>query len=177
MAQQPMGNQATVICLHASGSSGGQWSALRARLEPDVLVLTPDLHGHGAGPAWHGFDEDVVAADAARVARFAGTVAGEVHLVGHSYGGVIALRTALYHPERVASVTVYEPVVFRLLFDYHGRRPPRPKSSRSQATCAADCGPTTCPARRHASSTTGAAAVHGTPSRSVSKPASRNASA
>ena len=44
MAPQSMGNQATVICLHASGSSGGQWSALGAQLEPDVLVLTPDLH-------------------------------------------------------------------------------------------------------------------------------------
>jgi pimeloyl-ACP methyl ester carboxylesterase len=31
---------------------------------------------------------------------------------------------ALYHPERVTSVAVYEPVVFRLLFDYHGRRQP-----------------------------------------------------
>jgi pimeloyl-ACP methyl ester carboxylesterase len=44
--------------------------------------------------------------------------------VGHSYGGAIALRVALYHPESVTSVAVYEPVVFRLLFDYHGRRRP-----------------------------------------------------
>jgi pimeloyl-ACP methyl ester carboxylesterase len=116
MAQQPMSNQATIICLHSSGSSGGQWSALRAQLEPDVQVLTPDLHGHGAGPAWHGFDEDVVAADAARVARFAATVAGEIHLVGHSYGGVIA--TALYHRE--GGVAVYEPVVFRLFITTAG---------------------------------------------------------
>jgi pimeloyl-ACP methyl ester carboxylesterase len=119
-----MSHRATVICLHSSGSSGGQWSALRAQLEPDIQVLTPDFHGHGAGPAWHGFDEDIVAADAARVARIAGTVPGEVHLVGHSYGGAIALRVALYHPEIVSSVAVYEPVVFRLLFDYHGRRRP-----------------------------------------------------
>ena len=122
--QQALGDQATVICLHSSGSSGGQWSALRAQLEPDVQVLTPDFHGHGAGPAWHGFDEDVVTADAARVARLAGTVPGDIHLVGHSYGGAVALRVALYHPERVTSVAVYEPVVFRLLFDYHGRRRP-----------------------------------------------------
>jgi pimeloyl-ACP methyl ester carboxylesterase len=119
-----MKHQATVICLHASGSSSGQWSTLRAQLEPDIQVLTPDFHGHGTGPAWHGFDEDIVAADAARIARIAGTAHGEVHLVGHSYGGAIALRIALYHPEIVTSVAVYEPVVFRLLFDYHGRRRP-----------------------------------------------------
>ena len=122
--QRAMSRQATVICLHSSGSTGGQWTALRAQLEPGFRVMTPDFHGHGLGPAWHGFDKDIVAADAARIARLAESVPGGAHLVGHSYGGAIALRVALYHPESVRSVSVYEPVVFRLLFDYHGRRRP-----------------------------------------------------
>jgi pimeloyl-ACP methyl ester carboxylesterase len=122
--QRPMNHQATVICLHSSGSTGGQWAALRAQLEPEVRLMTPDFHGHGTGPAWHGSDEDIVAFDAARIARLAESVPGGVHLVGHSYGGAIALRVALYHPESVTSVTVYEPVVFRLLFDYCGRQRP-----------------------------------------------------
>ena len=122
--QRAMSRQATVICLHSSGSTGGQWTALRARLEPAVRVITPDFRGHGTGPAWHGLDEDIVASDAARIARLAKNVPGGVHLVGHSYGGAIALRVALYHPESVTSVTVYEPVVFRLLFDYYGQRRP-----------------------------------------------------
>ena len=67
--QRPMSGQATVICLHSSASSGGQWAALRAQLEPGVRVLTPDFHGHGAGPAWQGVDEDIVVFDAARIAR------------------------------------------------------------------------------------------------------------
>jgi pimeloyl-ACP methyl ester carboxylesterase len=115
---------ATVICLHSSGSTGGQWTALRSQLETKFQVLTPDLHGHGVGPAWHGFDEDIVAADATHISRLAESVPGDIHLVGHSYGGAIALRVALYHPERVTSVAVYEPVVFRLLLDYLGRRRP-----------------------------------------------------
>ena len=124
LLQRPTNHQATVICLHSSASTGGQWAALRAQLEPEVQVMTPDFYGHGAGPAWHGLDEDIVASDAARIASLAEAVPGGVHLVGHSYGGAIALRVALYHPECVTSVTVYEPVVFRLLFDYYGRRQP-----------------------------------------------------
>src|SRR5947199_4523281 len=92
---RPMSRQATIICLHASGSSGGQWSALRAQLEPDVQVLTPDFHGHGAGPAYHGFDEDIVAADAARIARLAGTVPGEVHLGSEMRARVRRIRELL----------------------------------------------------------------------------------
>lgn len=122
--QPAMRRRQTVFCLHSSGSTGGQWTALRTQLEPEFQVTTPDFHGHGLGPAWQGFDENIVAADAARIARLVESVPGGAHLVGHSYGGAIALRVALHHPGRVRSVGVYEPVVFRLLFDYHGRRRP-----------------------------------------------------
>jgi pimeloyl-ACP methyl ester carboxylesterase len=47
-----------------------------------------------------------------------------VHLVGHSYGDAIALKLAAKHPTRVRSVAVYEPVLFRLLFDYNARHAP-----------------------------------------------------
>ena len=109
----------TVICLHASAGSGGQWKALGNRMKYDFHVLTPDLYGHGAAPSWDGPPGDIVAADVARISRRAAEAGGKVHLVGHSYGGAIALRVALAHPERVASVAVYEPVTMRVLFDYN----------------------------------------------------------
>ncbi len=122
--QRPEMSQATVICLHSSGSTGGQWAPLRAHLAHDFQLLTPDFHGHGTGPAWHGPDEDIFAADVARIGRLARGVPGGVHLVGHSYGGAVALSVALCHSDSVASVAVYEPVVFRLLFDFNGRGRP-----------------------------------------------------
>jgi pimeloyl-ACP methyl ester carboxylesterase len=110
--------RSTVICLHASGGSGAQWKTVAERLQDDFHVLTPDLHGHGAGPAWAGAPTAIVATDAARIARMAANASGDVHLVGHAYGGALALRVALYHPESVASVAVYEPLALRALFDY-----------------------------------------------------------
>jgi pimeloyl-ACP methyl ester carboxylesterase len=105
----------TIVCLHASGGSGAQWNALAVRMGPRFRVLTPDFHGHGAAPAFDGPKAAIVAADTLRVARLAAHAGDAVHLVGHSYGGAVALRVALYHPELVASVAVYEPVALQLL--------------------------------------------------------------
>lgn len=111
--------QPTVIALHASAGSGTQWNALAERMRDDFRVVAPDLYGHGKVPAWLGAPADIVAADTARVAHLAAAAGGGVHLVGHSYGGAIALRVALHRPERVASVVVYEPVAMRVLFDHN----------------------------------------------------------
>ena len=48
----------------------------------------------------------------------------QVHLVGHSYGGGVALYVALQRPNRIASLTLYEPSAFHLLpqFGAEGRR-------------------------------------------------------
>jgi lipase len=37
---------------------------------------------------------------------------GPVHLIGHSFGATVALRLAIEAPERVASLTLIEPVLF-----------------------------------------------------------------
>jgi pimeloyl-ACP methyl ester carboxylesterase len=40
-----------------------------------------------------------------------------VHLVGHSFGGAVALQLALRHPEHLKSLTLIEPAAFHLLCD------------------------------------------------------------
>ena len=40
---------------------------------------------------------------------------GRIHLVGHSYGGALALFIALASPEKVETMTLYEPCMFNLM--------------------------------------------------------------
>jgi pimeloyl-ACP methyl ester carboxylesterase len=113
-----------VICLHSSGATGRQWQALAQRLHGDFRVVTPDLCGHGDGPSWHDGDGDILAADARLVLGLARETAARVHLVGHSWGGAVALRALREQRSRFASVAVYEPVLFRLLRDRGEQRAP-----------------------------------------------------
>lgn len=113
-----------VVLLHSSGSSARQWDPLVDALQSRFRLHAVDLHGHGATPPWHGDRPMRLADEAALVEPLIHATAGGVHLVGHSYGGAVALKLALKHPQRVHSVTVYEPVVFRVLFDYNPRHAP-----------------------------------------------------
>lgn len=74
-------------------------------------MLVPELLGYGAerwpaGKPFH-FREDV--------AMLAALLDEPMHLVGHSYGGLLVLQLALAYPERVRSIALYEPVAFGVL--------------------------------------------------------------
>jgi len=43
------------------------------------------------------------------------TAGDRFHLIGHSYGGAIALKAALSYQDRLISLVVYEPVLFSVL--------------------------------------------------------------
>ena len=104
-----------VVCLHSSASSSGQWRGLMDRLAPTFRVIAVDLYGYGQSPAWSGrrpFSMDDELALLEPVFRSAGE---RFHLVGHSYGGAIALKAALAHTGRIASLAIFEPVLFSIL--------------------------------------------------------------
>ena len=105
----------TVVCLHSSMSHGGQWRALVNRLEGDFNVITPNLLGYDGA---NDFDTQLqLEHEVASVLRLVEAVSSPIHLVGHSFGGAVALRFASMYPHHVASLTVYEPVWFSLLFE------------------------------------------------------------
>jgi pimeloyl-ACP methyl ester carboxylesterase len=105
----------TVIALHCSGSGGRAWDRLRQSLGPTAEMITPDFIGTSGRPHWDGSAWFRLAHEATDVVAAIDRVHGPVHLVGHSYGGGVALRVVQERPQRVASLALYEPTCFWLL--------------------------------------------------------------
>ena len=106
-----------LICLHCSASSGRQWAALAGALADELTVLTPDLLGYTEQTAWPAGAPLSLDDEVGHLAPLITAQAGRIHLLGHSYGGAVALQVALRWPDRIRSLTLYEPVRFRLLLD------------------------------------------------------------
>jgi pimeloyl-ACP methyl ester carboxylesterase len=104
-----------VIALHCSGGGAGQWCTLAETLGGGYEVAAPEHYGcESAGP-WSGEHAFALADEAARTIALIDEAGAKVHLVGHSYGGGVALNVALARPDRIASMALYEPSAFHLL--------------------------------------------------------------
>lgn len=98
-----------VVCLHASASTGGQWRALMERLAPAWHVIAPDQFGYCRRTPQERIEGFMLADELDWLAPVLERAGGRVHLVGHSYGGLIAMLAALRWPARVRSLALYEP--------------------------------------------------------------------
>lgn len=101
---------AGVVLVHG-GTPGGGADAFAAQrpLAQRWSLLLPDRPGHGKTPASGREDFEQ---DAALLSPLLGPCGA--HLVGHSYGGVVAIYLAAHHPELVRSLTLIEPPAFWL---------------------------------------------------------------
>ena len=104
-----------VVLLHCSAASARQWNGFTDLLAGFRLVPL-DLWGHGSRNPWHG-EEPLRLRNEAVAVQQAVPGTAPVHLIGHSYGGAVALRFALSHPERLRSLTLIEPSSFHVLKD------------------------------------------------------------
>lgn len=95
----------TVLCLHGIGSSSASFEPQMAELAGELRLLAWDAPGYAASADLDApLDMDGYADAAAEVVRrHAG---GPVHVLGVSWGGVIALRLALRHPDLVTSLVI-----------------------------------------------------------------------
>jgi pimeloyl-ACP methyl ester carboxylesterase len=101
------GSGPCVVLVHGSVTGGDLTWRAQAPLAERYTLLVVDRPGFGEAPPPDGrVDWET---DAALVAE---ALPEGAHLVGHSYGGVIALLAAARRPQALASLTVIEPPAF-----------------------------------------------------------------
>jgi len=100
-----------IVLLHGTLSSARQLNLLARELAAGcgATVHALDRRGSGTGRLARPRPLDVAVHVADLVAYLDARGILRAHLVGVSFGGVLAIETAARHPERVASVTSYEP--------------------------------------------------------------------
>ena len=96
-----------LVLLHGLASHSGIWDLVAPLLSHHARVLAPDLRGHGASSKPdHGYDFDTVAEDVRNFWESLGLTFPV--LVGHSWGGNVALQGGVTHVHQVAGLVMVD---------------------------------------------------------------------
>ena len=119
----PQDGSAPLLVLQPPGASGASiWRPVAARLDDRfrIAAVNPSAYGDTgafAGPAPMTIRDEARATAAVIRAELPPGGGARAHIVGHSYGGTIALVLALDWPGLVGRLTLLEPAPYKLLSD------------------------------------------------------------
>ncbi|MEY4767201.1 MAG: hypothetical protein RI907_3874 [Pseudomonadota bacterium] len=104
-----------VVFVHGSYATTSTWKKLMAMLAPTHHCIAIRLPGHGGMPDPDDADAPTLNTELDWLAEVVDTLVRPhtdrpIHLVGHSYGGVVALAQALRGNLPLAELTLFEPV-------------------------------------------------------------------
>src|SRR5882672_2567646 len=108
-----------VVLLHSSMSSKSQWRELIESLRDSYRLIAIDLLGYGESAmpgASYSLNDEVHLVESVLARELQ---PGEhFHLIGHSFGGVVALQLAAQpQSQGLRSLTLFEPIAFHLMPD------------------------------------------------------------
>ncbi len=106
VVEQGDGQAPTRLFIHCSLAHHETLMPLAGSLSPAHDIFF-DMPGHGRSGAWVGDDYH---SDTLAIASE--LLAGPTHVIGHSFGGTVALRLAAERPDLVSRLTLIEPVMF-----------------------------------------------------------------
>jgi pimeloyl-ACP methyl ester carboxylesterase len=102
------GEGPAVLFVPGSYSTPAAWTGLRKRLPPNYRCIATSICGYGGTGETRGLDDFDMAHEVRVVEAVARHAGAPVHLVGHSFGGTIALAAALAGRVDVRSIATFE---------------------------------------------------------------------
>lgn len=121
-------DRAPLVLLHGVAAHSGWWDHVGPQLAERRRVVAVDLAGHGDSDRRADYTIDTWAHDV--LSLLDALQLSRAHLVGHSLGGIVAMRAAQLAGERLAGIVVLESVIE----DPHVRVEGDPRLSRSATT-------------------------------------------
>ena len=101
------GDGPPVLALHGLASSAHWYDIVAPLLRDRYRIICPDQRGHGqTTQAREGYDWQSVASDAVGLMDHLGV--SEAAILGHSWGGNVAINVASRFPERVRALCLIE---------------------------------------------------------------------
>lgn len=98
-----------LVLLHGVSGHGARWRRTAERYLADRRVLAPDLRGHGRSPYEPPWTAERHVADVLAVLDAEGVE--QADLVGHSFGGLIAVHLARTASRRVRRLVLLDPAI------------------------------------------------------------------
>ena len=111
------GSGPTIVLVPGSCSTGAAWRPVIAALGDGFRCITTSLLGYGGTSERRSADDCVMSHELDMLGAVLRRAAVPVHLVGHSFGGLVALAFALSRRIRLASLTILEAPLVELLRD------------------------------------------------------------
>jgi pimeloyl-ACP methyl ester carboxylesterase len=111
------GSGPTIVLVPGSCSTGAAWRPVIAAWQNRFRCVTTSLPGYGRTAERRTAHDTSIARLAETVESVIAKAGGRVHLVGHSFGGLVALAVALRHRLAVASLVMLEAPAMEVLRD------------------------------------------------------------
>ncbi len=105
------GRGAPIVFIHGSYATTSTWKKMVEQLKANHLCISIKLPGHCGTPDPEDFSNPTIETELQIIEQVVSRLTDEpVHLVGHSFGGVIALAQALKGSLSISQLTLFEPV-------------------------------------------------------------------
>ena len=109
-----------VILIHSSVAGARQWAGLMDELASKFHVIAINLFGYGKTSAWAAERTQTLEDQARLIEALLPDDGSKISIVGHSFGGSVAMKAAALFKEKVHRLILIEPNPFYLL-DQNGR--------------------------------------------------------